>query len=269
MAIDMKLGFIGCGNMAAAILRGVVSSGLVQGSDIMLFDVQKDKTEALCGCYGATPAESASQVAESCRRVVLAVKPQVFASLLPDLSDSLKKNDPLIISIAAGKTLSFIEGLLDYKPALVRVMPNINATVLAAVSAYCQNERVSGEQLLEVKAFCESFGTAVQLEESFFPVFGVIGGCSPAFAYMFIDAMARAAVKNGMPKSTALQVCAQAALGSAKLILEGDDSPWNLVDKVCSPGGTTIEGVLSLQRDGFEAAVANAVQAAVEKDKKV
>ena len=99
--------------------------------------------------------------------------------------------------------------------------------------------------------------------------FGVIGGCGPAFAYMFIDAMARAGVKNGMKKSDALKISAQTVLGSAKMILESDEHPWQLIDNVCSPGGTTIEGVTSLQADGFEAAVHNAVDKALDKDKKL
>ena len=106
-------------------------------------------------------------------------------------------------------------------------------------------------------------------EESYFPLFGVIGGCGPAFAYMFIDAMARAGVQNGMKKDVALSVAAQTVLGSAKMILESTESPWDLTDKVCSPGGTTIDGVMSLQADGFESAVHNAINKAVEKDSKL
>ena len=109
----------------------------------------------------------------------------------------------------------------------------------------------------------------MNISENLFSVYSAIGGCSPAFSYMFIDSLARAAVKNGMPKSVALEVAAGAVLGSAKMILESQEHPWQLVDQVCSPGGTTIEGVTSLQNDGFESAVMDAVQAAIDKDKRL
>lgn len=263
------LGFIGTGNMASAIIGGLVSSGVVPKTEIAVYDVLTDKAEALKKEYGVSVFESEKEIAEKCSQVVLSVKPNVFPSLLEKIKESLKENNPLIISIAAGKTLEYIASLLDYKARLVRVMPNINAVVHEAISAYCGNENADEKDLLFAESFCSSFGKAIKLGEEQFPVFGVIGGCSPAFAYMFIDAMARAAVKNGMSKKQALEVSAQAVLGSAKMILESDEHPHELVDRVCSPGGTTIEGVLSLKKDGFESAVANAVQAAVEKDKKL
>ena len=148
-------------------------------------------------------------------------------------------------------------------------MPNINAKVSEAISAYCFNDLVNDEDKNNVELLLNGIGKVLCLGESFFPLFGVIGGCGPAFAYMFIDAMARAGVKNGMKKSDALKISAQTVLGSAKMILESDEHPWQLIDNVCSPGGTTIEGVTSLQADGFEAAVHNAVDKALDKDKKL
>ena len=113
------------------------------------------------------------------------------------------------------------------------------------------------------------FGKCLHIEESQFSIYSAIGGCAPAFAYMFIDSLARAGVKNGMKKDEALKIAAQTVYGSAKMILENNQHPWKLIDNVCSPGGTTIEGVTSLQADGFENAVHNAVQKAFEKDKKL
>lgn len=263
------IGFIGCGNMASAMVKGVCSSGLFEGEKILLYDIDEAKARALSKSTGARTAWSLAELLSASSMVVLAVKPNALAPLLSEIDPALKSKDPLIVSVAAGKTLEFIAGCLSYEPVLVRVMPNINAAALAAVSAYCGNARADESMLELAEKFCSCFGKAVALDESFFPIFGVIGGCSPAFAYMFIDAMARAAVKNGMPKAKALEISAQAVLGSAKMVLESGESPWNLVDMVCSPGGTTVEGVLSLQKDGFEAAVAAAVQAAVDKDKKI
>ena len=262
-------GFIGAGNMASAMISGLVSSGTLEGEDLAVFDICAEKSKKLSEKFGLKVFESADGLAESCDRVVLSVKPNMLAAVISPLRDIIEERNPLVISIAAGKPLSFLEERLHSSVRLVRVMPNINAAVGEAVSAFCPNKNATEEDVAFVGEMCRSFGTSVALSENMFPLFGVIGGCSPAFAYMFIDAMARAAVKHGMPKAQALEICAQAVLGSAKMILETKEHPMELTDRVCSPGGTTIEGVLSLQKNGFEAVVAAAVDAAVEKDKRL
>lgn len=261
------LGFIGTGNMATAIIKGVLASGMLKSSEIAVFDICQEKAKALGAEYGVQVFSCAKGIAAGCDKVVLSVKPNVFPSLLGEIGSVLSENSPLIISIAAGKTLEFIAECLPYKARIVRVMPNINAKVGAAVSAYCGNENASADDLAFVKALCESFGIAVNIEQKLFSIYSAIGGCSPAFSYMFIDSLARAAVKNGMPKAQALEVAAGAVLGSAKMILESKEHPWSLVDQVCSPGGTTIEGVAALQSGSFEALVGEAVEAAYNKDK--
>ena len=261
------VGFIGCGNMASAIIGGILSSGFLDAGSIGVYDILIDKTEAFAKEKGIRFFSSESELIESCSTVVLAVKPNVFPSLLSKVGAFLERNDPLIISIAAGKSTDEIASLLPYSPRVIRIMPNINATVCAAISAYCGNERASAEDKEFALGFCNSFGKGVEIEEKLFSIYSAIGGCSPAFAYMFIDSLARGAVKNGMTKAAALEVAAQAVLGSAKMILESEEHPWKLVDAVCSPGGTTIEGVASLQEDGFEASVIKAVEASYNKDK--
>ncbi len=261
------LGFIGTGNMATAIIKGILTSGLLKGSEIAVFDICEDKANNLSAKHGVKVLSSAKEIAAKCDKVVLSVKPNIFPELLREIGSVLRENKPLIISIAAGKTLEFIAAQLPYDAKIVRVMPNINAKVGGAVSAYCGNENASDSDLDFVKALCESFGIAVNIDEKLFSIYSAIGGCSPAFAYMFIDSLARAAVKNGMPKAQALEVAAGAVLGSAKMILESTEHPWALVDQVCSPGGTTIEGVAALQRGSFEALVGEAVEAAYNKDK--
>lgn len=261
------IGFIGCGNMASAIVKGLVSSGLFKGDEIALYDLFSEKANTLSSLYGAKVMESESAVAESCDIVVLAVKPNVIATVLNRIDSCLKLKNPLVISIAAGKTLDFISDNLSYDARLARVMPNINASVGAAVSGYCVKGDENDRDF--VRIFCESFGTAVEIAEKDFSIFSAIGGCSPAFCYMFIDSLARAGVKNGLTKAKALEVAAGAVLGSAKMVLQSEEHPWELVDKVCSPGGTTIEGVSSLQESAFESAVIRAVEASYKKDNKV
>ena len=265
----MKIGFIGAGNMASAILRGMVRSKRFDPAVLSAFDTQAQKTAMLGEELGIGTSRSAGELVETCDTVVLAVKPNVFPVLLPELREALKKRDALVISIAAGKTIDYIEGLLGYDAAVIRIMPNINATVGAAMSAYCCSARVTDEQRALAEAMCGSFGGVMPLAESMFPLFGVLAGCAPAYSYMFIDALARAGVKNGMAKADALHIAAQTVLGSAKQILESGTHPWELIDRVCSPGGTTIEGVASLQADAFDAAISRAVDAALEKDSRI
>ena len=262
-------GFIGTGNMASAIIKGVVSSGFLKGSEICIYDKDREKAEALSDMYGVYICESEKEVCENAQQIILSVKPNVLESVFASVKETLKEKNPLIISIAAGKSLSFLKENADYDARIIRVMPNINAVVLEAVSAYCENEFATAEDTDFAEKLLSAFGKAVRIDEDKFSVFTAIGGCSPAFTYMYIDALARAGVKNGLPKNVALEVAAQAVLGSAKMLAESDAHPYELVDRVCSPGGTTIEGVASLQKDGFEAAVAAAVEAAINKDKRM
>lgn len=263
------LGFIGCGNMAEAIISGAVSSGFIEGKDIAVFDIDTAKSQVLKDRFGVCVCNSAEDTVKSTCVVVLAVKPQVFPSVLPQIKDALTVRSTAVISIGAGKTLDYIGGFLNADTPIVRVMPNINAKVGAAMSAVCHNNNVDEKLLRYSKELCASFGEVIELPEEQFPLFSVIAGCSPAFSFMYIDTLARAAVKNGMSRQNALKIATQAVLGSAKMISESTAHPWELADSVCSPGGTTIEGVASLQRDGFEAAVINAVEASLDKDKKL
>ena len=254
----MKIGFFGAGNMASAIVGGAVSSGNFKAEDISVYDIDNTKARLLSDEFSVCVSETPDSLIDFADAVVLAVKPNIFPTLLPSISKKLRENNSLVVSIAAGKTTEFIEKLLGF-----------NATVLEAMSAYCCSESVTDDQKEFVNKLCSSFGKVMPLSESYFPLFCSIAGCAPAYAYMFIDSLARSAVKNGMNKSVALEIAAQTVLGSAKKILESDEHPWELIDKVCSPGGTTIEGIVSLQKDGFESAVCNAVDAALQKDKKV
>lgn len=263
-----KISFIGCGNMASAIINGALGAGFLTAEDICVFDIDSGKTDPMKE-KGVAVSKSAQAAAECSKYVLLAVKPQVFPAVLPEIKNSLKNTGAVLISIGAGKTTEYIGSFLCEDTPIIRVMPNINARVGAAMSAVCSNGKASAEQIGFVLSLCKSFGEAMELSEDKFPLFGVIAGCSPAYSFMYIDALARAAVKNGMSKADAVKIAAQSVLGSAKTVLESGSHPWELVDSVCSPGGTTIEGVVSLEKDGFPSAVESAVEASLEKDKKL
>lgn len=253
--------------MASAILSGLISSKTVEPNEVNVYDIYSPAVSKTKEQYKVNTCENECDVALKSDIVILAVKPNVLESVLEKISKTVKENNPLIISIAAGKSTEFIAKPLSSKARIIRVMPNINAKVGEAISAYTANKNATDEDKQATEKIFSSVGEIIELDESFFPLFGVLGGCTPAMAYMFIDELARAGVKHGMKKDIALKVAAQAVLGSAKMILESDEHPYDLIDKVCSPGGTTIEAVTSLQSDGFEAAVHNAVDKAVDKDK--
>ncbi len=264
-----KLGFIGCGNMATAIIGGVVSSNYVEPNDICVFDVDAEKSNTLNEQYGVEVLNSVEEIAKNSRAVVLAVKPQIFATVLPQIKDSLSENNTALISIGAGKTISYICSFLESNTPVVRVMPNINAKVGASMSAVCHNEKATYALIDFVKGMCQSFGDVIELPESQFSIFGVIAACSPAYTFMFIDSMARGAEQNGMAREDALKISAQAVLGSAKMLLASDKTPDELIDSVCSPGGTTIEGITTMRNEKLDEIMIKAVQASFDKDKKL
>lgn len=259
----MKIGFIGCGNMATAIINGILNNELVNSNDIIIYDKFQGAVDRLIDELNVIGCNSQEEVNDNCDILFLAVKPNVIG----DVVSQIENNSPLVISIAAGKTLEYLESFSRVDLRLVRVMPNINAKVGEAISAYCYNENVLVSDINKIELILSCFGKCLYIDESQFPIFGVLGGCAPAYAYMFIDSLAQAGVDNGMTKEEALKIAAQTVYGSAKMILETDTQPWRLADNVCSPGGTTIEGVISLQKDEFNKTIKRAVNKSFEKDK--
>ncbi|MFJ7949892.1 pyrroline-5-carboxylate reductase [Lysinibacillus sp. NPDC096418] len=262
----MKYGFIGLGNMATAIIKGMCNSGDFQSSAIYGYNRTPEKTTNLATTYGIEASNSIEELMAHCDIVILSVKPQMLSDVLPEVKKHLQDNH-IIVSIAAGKTISYFQENLSDATPIIRVMPNINAIVGASTSCYMASEQVSKTQIQLVTSLFETVGTITEVPEHLFSIFTTIGGASPAFTYMYIDALARAAVREGMPKTMALDIAANAVLGSAKMILQSQEHPWALVDQVCSPGGTTIQGVSSLQSNHFETTIHDAVAAVTNKDR--
>ncbi|MBQ8210630.1 MAG: pyrroline-5-carboxylate reductase [Clostridia bacterium] len=260
------IGFIGCGNMAQPIITQCKEKNVFDKENIFVYDIDKVKLTEFCKKLGVNAAADENEIAKNCDIVVLATKPQTFPDLIPSISASLAENDPLIVSIAAGKTTVYIKELTGYNAKVARIFPNLNATVGEAVSAYTGNENVSDAEISKVGEICLSYGEAKQLDESLFSVFGVLGGCVPAYAFMFIGALAKAGVADGLDEETARDTAIQAVMGSAKLLKEcgGDIDEW--VKKVCSPGGTTIEGVTSLRESELDSVVKDAFHKSYVKD---
>ncbi len=265
----MKVGFIGAGNMGGAILKGFIGQDIVCAQDIYVIRKNAELLDKMAEELGINPCQSYGELIEKSDIVFLAVKPVMFPEILGKISDDLNKYKPLLVSMAAGLEIADIERMAEFKGSIIRIMPNINAEIAMSATAYCGNQACSQHELDAVEMLFSGIGLATQVSENLFPVFTAIAGCSPAFVFMFIDALARGAVKNGMNKKQALDVAAQAVLGSAAMFLKSGQHPFELVDKVCSPGGTTIAGVCQLQEYKFDSAVVSAVDATIARDKEL
>lgn len=267
----MKIGFIGAGNMTSAIVKGMVKAQHIPKEDIYISNRGPEKLKRLTNETGTIACSSNEELVSKVDMVVLAVKPTIFSTLLPELRPLLVKHNPVVVSIAAGIRLEQIQELIDAVSPLrvIRVMPNLNSQIGEGMAAVCGNEQTTEEEVHFVVNMFRAVGEAIVLKESDFSAFSAIAGCSPAFTFLFIDSLSRAAVKHGIPKALATKIAAQAVLGSSKMVLNGEETPWNLIDQVSSPGGTTIEGVLALEENGFMTSVVKAVDAVVEKDQQL
>ena len=264
--MDKKIGFIGCGNMGKAILGGLIASGQVLPGQIWVYTPSPDKVAALRDEYGVNAAESAQEVAQVADIVFGAVKPNIMIKVLSEITSSLNK-ETLVVSIAAGVTQ--LARALGHDRKIVRAMPNTPSLVNAGMTSVTPNALVTSEDVADVLNIFRCFGEAeVIAEPMIHPVVGV-SGSAPAYVFMFIEAMADAAVLGGMPRAQAYKFAAQAVMGSAKMVLETGKHPGELKDMVCSPGGTTIEAVRVLEDRGFRSAVIEAMQKCMEKSEKL
>lgn len=264
----MKIGFIGLGNMAKAMIGGMLQKEIVQQSDIVGSARSRETLEIVHNMYGIETRTTNIEVAKEADVLILAVKPQFFQTVIEEIRDEIS-DGTLVISIAAGKTLAWIEQAFHKEIKLVRCMPNTPALVGAGCTGVCVNGRVSQEETEFGIRLMESFGKASLVPESLMDAVGAVSGSSPAYVFMFIEAMADAAVAAGMPRGQAYEFAAQAVYGSAKLVLESGKHPGELKDMVCSPGGTTIQGVRVLEDRGMRGAVMDALGAVVEQSRKL
>lgn len=264
----MKIGFIGLGNMAKAMIGGMLEKKIAQPEEILGSARTQATLDAVSEEYGILVSASNREVAAWAEILVLAVKPQMLAEVVCEITDSIRQ-ETLLLSVAAGKTIAWIEEAFGGNYKVVRCMPNTPAMVGAGCSGVCRNERVSEEEMELCMALAGSFGMAREIPEKLIDAVGAVSGSSPAFVFMFIEALADSAVKAGMARKDAYHFAAQAVFGSAKLMLESGKHPGELKDMVCSPGGTTIEGVQALEEMGFRASVMKAIEACVDKTRKL
>ena len=260
------IGFIGAGNMGGAICGALVGSGLFAGADIFVYDKAANKAEELASARGVKCADM--QTAAGADFVLLAVKPNVLYGVIDDIKPFVGK-DAVVISIAAGQSVAKIETAFSREVKLMRVMPNTPALVGEGMSALCPNKTLAAhaDEVGEVVKIFESLGKAEIVGENLMDAVTGVSGSSPAYVFMFIEALADAAVMAGMPRDMSYTFAAQSVLGSAKLMLETGKHPGELKDMVCSPAGTTIEAVRVLEEKGLRSAVIEAVRTCVEKSR--
>ncbi len=211
-----SVGFIGFGNMAEAIIRGLISSGNFKSDEIGAFRTNTEKLNERANELGITAFSSNEELVENCECVVLAVKPIALQKVLEPIKETLCKANPLVISIAAGQSTKKLCDLMGYDAHVVRVMPNINAIAGEAVSGYAKTDNVTDEEINKAVKILNSFGTSVPVNEEKFSAFSAIAGCSPAYVYLFIDAIARVGVKYGLTKTDALEIVSQTVLETVK-----------------------------------------------------
>ena len=255
-------GFIGAGNMGGALASALAAGG----AKLIVFDTDTNKAEALCRGIGADRADSAKEACEA-DFVFLAVKPNVILGVAESLRGFLKP-ETVVVTMAAGVRLDEVAEAAG-TGSVIRIMPNTPAAVGEGMILWCAGEAVGEAERAAFLTLMSGAGKLDLLSESLFDAAAGLSGCGPAYVYMFAEALADGAVACGVPREKAAFYAAQTILGSAKMLLESGKHPERLKDDVCSPGGTTIEGVLALEQNGFRYAAASAVKAAVEKTAKL
>jgi pyrroline-5-carboxylate reductase len=268
LRMSTRIAFLGGGNMADALLGGLLRSGVAEAASVVVSEPLAARREYLVEKHGVTTTSENADAAAHAQILVLAVKPQVMDVALASIRDALP-NDALTISIAAGVSCRTIEAGLGAAARVVRTMPNTPALVSAAATGIARGARATDDDVRMTRKLFESVGTAVEVPESLLDAVTGLSGSGPAYVFQFIEALSDAGVKNGLSRAAALALAAQTVKGAAEMVLATGKHPAELKDMVTSPGGTTIAGVAVLERGAFRAAVIDAVSAATERSKEL
>lgn len=262
-----KIGFIGMGNMGYSMLKGVLN--YLNPQDIIFTCLSSEKKEKISNETGVRYAESNAECANSAKYIILAVKPQVYNTVLKNIQNVITEEN-VIISLAPGITIAAIKEELGADIKIVRAMPNTPALVGEGMTGICyENGELDFAEKEFVEQFFNSFGKVVTVPEKLMSGVVCASGSSPAYVYMFIEALADSVVKYGIPRQEAYKLVAQTVLGSAKMVLETGEHPGKLKDNVCSPAGTTIQGVAALEEFGFRNAIIKATDKCFEACNKI
>lgn len=264
------IGFLGVGNMGGAILKGYAEKCLQTENAPVLLAYRRDqeKLAELCQKTGAQAAGSAEELVQKSDILILGIKPYHFEEMMPVVAASFTK-DKILVSMAAGITMAYMASFVGEDAKIVRIMPNTPAMVGSAMTAVCRNDRVSDEEFLPLMDIFRAIGQAEEVDEELIHCVIGVSGSSPAYTYMYIEALMNAAVRHGMTEEKARVFAAQAVLGAAKMVLQEEESPEQLRINVCSPGGTTLKAVDVLLEKRFREITEEAFDAAVARSKEM
>jgi len=264
--MNKKIGFIGAGKMAQAMIKGIVTSNMIPNENIMASAATEKTIDKIVRAHGIFTSLHNIDVARFADILILAVKPDLHVSVIEEIKRDIKQN-AIIVTIAAGITLLDIEQAFGFQVKAVRTMPNTPSLVGEGMSAICANDYLSEDEMIEVKRLFNCFGKTERLPEKFMDAVPAISGSSPAYVYMLIEAMADGGVREGIPRDKAYRLASQAILGAAKMVLETGRHPGELKDDVCTPGGATIEAVVTLEKEQFRGAIMAAMESCTKKVK--
>ncbi len=250
------IGFIGCGNLSGAILKGMKRQG------VYVYDISQEAMKKCQNDYGALPCGSIKELTDKAEAIVIGVKPQAMDIVLSELRGNV--SNKLLITFVAGYSVDDIEKVLG-SVAIVRALPNLNATVSASMTCLCSNKFADDSQVSLAEEIFSAVGKVMQMEEKHFGVVFALAGSTPAFVFLFIEALTRAGIKLGLSKQSSYEIASQVVLGSALNLSQSSESPADMIDRVCSPGGMTIEGLHHLLEVGFEGQIITAVERAAKK----
>ncbi len=266
--VHEKIGFIGGGKMGEALCKGIIKAGLSNVDNIMMSDIVVERCKFLHHEIGVKVTQNNKDIVAFADVVVLAVKPQIMGEVLNTMKNDIT-NRHLVVSIAAGIPIKFIESRMPPGARIVRVMPNTPCLVSASATAYALNKYATNADSQLVSHLFSAVGRAFQLDEKYLDAVTGLSGSGPAYVYMVIEALSDGGVKMGLSRDVATILAAQTVFGAAKMVLETGQHPALLKDAVTSPGGTTIEGISTLEEGGLRSALIRAVEAATVKSKKL
>lgn len=265
--MENKIGFIGSGNMTEAFINGLVNKFPDINNNIFISDSTNEKSEKLRNQFSVNTCSCNKELVNQCNIIILAVKPNAYEEVLCEIRDLIIMEKHIIVSIAAGITINYMQEFLEKPAKIIRTMPNTPILVGEGMTAVAYNQDILKHEVQFVLELFESLGKVEIIDEKLMDVATAIGGSSPAFVFMFIEALADGAVLQGMSREQAYRFSAQAVLGGAKLLLENRKHPGELKDIVCTPGGTTIEAIYTLEKGRFRATIMEAMNSCVEKAK--
>ncbi|MFK4784585.1 pyrroline-5-carboxylate reductase [Fusobacterium sp. MFO224] len=264
--MNKKIGFIGTGNMGQAMLKGIISSKIVPCENILVSDKDEVKLKEISAKFNIVGKTSNKFVAENSDILILSIKPNIYNIVIEEIKDIIKE-ETIVITLAPNLSLENISKMFSRELKIVRSMPNTPAFVGAGMSAVVPNLNITKDDLNYVLEIFNSFGKVEIVDEKIMSTVVAVSGSSPAYIFMLIEAMADAAVSGGMTRTAAYKFAAQSVLGSAKMVLETGLHPGILKDMVCSPGGTTIDAVMELEKSGFRNSIIQGMKACENKAK--